>query len=179
MERERPLHTQNTSISLHKRTFNTLQFFGYLLIIPNIILNTLQVEGADHSFAEVLYFFQLEVTDNLGNPHAPPAVHTLAMTRTLYEPSQDLLEVSKGTLVSCKQTTSSPFKAINVKTIMSVVAAVPHEVTRLEGADGPLIRYGEPRPAACFIDDRLAMVPKPGQFMTGLEEVEDGGDDDE
>lgn len=100
------------------------------------------------------------------------------MTQTLYEPAQDLLHASKGMLVSCKQTTSSPYKVINVKTIMSVVAAVPHNVLRLEGADGRLLRYGEARPAACFVDDRLAIVPKPGQFITGLEETEDGVDDD-
>lgn len=63
-----------------------------------------------------------------------------------------------------------------MKQISSVVAAIPQDVKRRGGADGDFIRYGE-IPGNCYLDKRVTIVPKPGQFLVdtdGNEDPEEG-----
>jgi hypothetical protein len=78
--------------------------------------------GLRQSFAEVLYYFRLQVS--------PDRTHTVAVIAPYGSPDEFLLAESSNTLYSCEMEDS--ITVINVKQIESVVAMLPHQV---DGAD--------------------------------------------
>jgi hypothetical protein len=98
--------------------------------------------------AEVYFFIHLRHDgDELG----------LALVSLYSTPDVDLLRISHDTLWSCEYHGDSALKFIDVKTIKSVVAMIPHS---------PVIRGEEAR-------DRFFLVEKPGfdvALIAGTEE---------
>lgn len=94
------------------------------------------------------------------------------MVAPLSKPDLTLFDLSHSQLVTCTEQPSIR-KVVNVKTIVSVVAAHPHEIRRHGDRSGALVRYGDPEPTNCYFDQRLAIVEKPGmriaQFAHGDE----------
>jgi hypothetical protein len=98
------------------------------------------------AFAEVYYYFQLQIFDDL---------RTLALISVYSAPDPTLWELSHKTIKSCQYLADAQLVVIDVKTIHSVVAMVPHKVIL---------------PGKAAIEERWFVVEKPG-----LEAVEIGG----
>ncbi|KZT17972.1 hypothetical protein NEOLEDRAFT_1081521, partial [Neolentinus lepideus HHB14362 ss-1] len=103
----------------------------------------LQVCHNGHIFvAEVLYFMKLdEALDQC--PPCPPC----AMVRRYSDPNTVLSQLSYGTLFSCLAGGPDDVLVIDIKSILSVVAMVPHH---------PRI------PGQTAIQDRFFIAEKPG-----------------
>ncbi|TFK45198.1 hypothetical protein OE88DRAFT_1715452 [Heliocybe sulcata] len=98
--------------------------------------------------AEVLYFMRLhEALDRC--PPCPPC----ALIRRYSDPDPTLQELSHGTLSSCLPGQSEDILVVDIKTICSVVAMVPHRI-KLPGQD--------------LVQDRFFLVEKPGLAMDDL-----------
>ncbi|KAG6835383.1 hypothetical protein H0H93_001990 [Arthromyces matolae] len=106
-------------------------------------------------FGEVRYYFRLNLTDS--------DVRTLAVVSLYTRPDPHLLEISAGTLWSCRHQGDNAIVVVNVKMIESVVAVIPHS-TGILGAEWK---------------DRVFVVEKPGldiSIMAGV--IEDLIDED-
>jgi hypothetical protein len=69
------------------------------------------------SFASVLFYFRLTIHDE---------IKTLALVSKYGQPDFDLLQKSYHTLWSCESLGDAGLEVIDVQTIQSVVAMVPH-----------------------------------------------------
>jgi hypothetical protein len=98
------------------------------------------------AFAEVYYYFQLQIFDDL---------HTLALISVYSMPDLTLWELLHKTIKSCQYLADAQLVIIDVKTIRSVVAMVPHKVIL---------------PGKAVTEECWFVVKKPG-----LEAVEIGG----
>jgi hypothetical protein len=79
-------------------------------------------------FAEVYYYFQVLVKET---------ETTLALVSLYSLPHRELLEHSYHTLLSCAYEGDAHLQVVDIKSIMSVVAMVPH----LPFPEDPLPRY--------------------------------------
>jgi hypothetical protein len=96
------------------------------------------LRNGETAFGEVRYYFQRQINNNL---------HTLALISVYGSPDASLYQLSQQTVKSCKYLGDANLLVIDVKTIHSVVAMVPHNV-RL--------------PGKVDIEDRWFVVEKPG-----------------
>jgi hypothetical protein len=80
----------------------------------------------NHSkFAEVQYFFRLRFAEE---------IHNLAVVSVFSPPDQELLNCSFQTVYACHYRGDNILKAIDVKTIESVVSMIPYFRITTEGA---------------------------------------------
>lgn len=94
--------------------------------------------GLDTAFAEVEFYFELSTME--GDV-------TVALVSFYSSPSQQLLDESYNTLISCTSLGDAGLKVIPVKSITAVIAMVPH---------------------APFGVERYFVVEKPGLDVTTL-----------
>lgn len=69
-------------------------------------------------FGDVRYYFRFDISDTV--------TRTLAVISLYSCPDADLLSISSGTLWSCKHQGDAGVVVVDVKSIDSVVAVVPH-----------------------------------------------------
>lgn len=91
---------------------------------------------------------------------------------SLYSPpNEDLLRKSFNTLYSCSYTGQENLRVVNVKTIKSVVAVIPHSIVAVEDEI-----------AAAEVAGKVFIVEKLGldvMTLAGVVDGADGDDDDE
>ncbi|EIW78817.1 hypothetical protein CONPUDRAFT_59151 [Coniophora puteana RWD-64-598 SS2] len=86
-------------------------------------------EGEDR-FAEIFYFVQLPLVLPNGDFHEDETSR-MALVSIYSQPHAAVLGLSHGQLVSCSHTGDAALRLIDVKTIKSVVAMIPHKLTPL------------------------------------------------
>lgn len=127
----------------------------------------IQVTAAPvHRFAEVLYYFQVEIHNTR---------HTLAMVCFFSAPDQGLLDKSLKTLIACKRGAPTELRAIDAHSICAVVSMPPLPLKTCEATLGT------------FNDDVWHyVVEKPGLDICQLDGVDEevgnegeGGNDEE
>jgi hypothetical protein len=117
-------------------------------------------------FAEVLYYTRLAVAEPDADDADDDAGYhfiDIAVVQMYSPPDEQLLRLSSHTVVSCALL--DEVSVVNVKTIMSVVAMIPHE----------------PRLPSGITEDRFFMLEKPGLDIAnfGIPYHENLGDDAE
>ncbi|ETW76703.1 hypothetical protein HETIRDRAFT_52803, partial [Heterobasidion irregulare TC 32-1] len=72
-------------------------------------------------FGEVLYYFQLEVNNE---------TKSVAMASIYSAPDHFLREASYNTILSCTYLGNTSLRIVDIKSIESVIAIIPHHVRR-------------------------------------------------
>lgn len=104
-------------------------------------------------FAEVQFFFRLALSTNASQ-------QTFALVSIYGRPDRDLLLSSHGTVWSCLYKGATSFAVIDVTTITSVIAMLPH----------PVVDTSVPENRAGY----LFVVEKLGLDGTMLDSIDDG-----
>ena len=76
----------------------------------------------------------------------------------------ELYEISYGQVSSCRPQNAMR-RLVNVKRIVSVISSQPHQVKRARNDQRSLILYGDAMPRDHYVEDRLAIIEKPGLGM--------------
>ncbi|KAG1770532.1 hypothetical protein EDD22DRAFT_816757 [Suillus occidentalis] len=104
-------------------------------------------------FAEIQYFTQVAIpTDNVGEWHDA----NIAVVSVFSAPDADLVQLSNQTVLSCKYLGDEGLCVVDVTSIKSVVAMIPHRPTLPSG----------------IIEDRFFVLERPGLdiFHFGVEQ---------
>ena len=101
------------------------------------------LEGTE-GHGEVRYFFRLSLSNT---------IHTAALVLPYSPLDPNLLALSHNTLYSCERLPEARLTVINVKSIKSVVAMIPHKVKL---------------PGRSFAEERWFVVEKPGLDVANM-----------
>lgn len=154
------------------RTSCNVQVFSvFLVFLPQHLISHhgLQIRNTDDSisYAEVLYFFQLNVNS---------AERTYAMGCMYGAADGDLPRISHGAFYLVTKPADITCTVVrNVCQLLSVVAIAPHCIQRYT-LSRKLRRYGDRSVEAWTYEERWFLVEKPGLKIAGV--WEDNTDDD-